>query len=209
MADSQTRSTFGLEEGAGGGGIVAPFLTSALDGGEWSASRPCCFTPATDWTGGVLASDSAWKLWRREKSCSCQDSKPGRPARSRPLYRLLFPQTNPFNYIYTRLNNNSYFQQTSFCGIAEGKELILKRTGNNVQLHLYLVLHCASESLGFKIIDTHSRHKQFSSTWNPVEPTQKQKQNHVDTGLHAIFINWVFCANYCKLLLVSRPHNAE
>jgi hypothetical protein len=30
----------------GGGGCIAPpFLTSALDEGEWSASRPCRFTP--------------------------------------------------------------------------------------------------------------------------------------------------------------------
>jgi hypothetical protein len=35
------------------------FLTSALVGGEWSASRPCCFTPVekapgTHWTGGWM-----------------------------------------------------------------------------------------------------------------------------------------------------------
>jgi hypothetical protein len=28
----------------GGGGIAPPFLTSTLDGGEWSASRSCRFT---------------------------------------------------------------------------------------------------------------------------------------------------------------------
>jgi hypothetical protein len=28
------------------------FLTSALDGGEWSTSRPGCFTPCTHWIGG-------------------------------------------------------------------------------------------------------------------------------------------------------------
>jgi hypothetical protein len=37
--------------------MAPPFLTSALDGGEWSASRPCCFTPGerapgTHWIGG-------------------------------------------------------------------------------------------------------------------------------------------------------------
>jgi hypothetical protein len=35
------------------------FLTSALAGGEWSASRPCRFTPGerapgSDWTGGCV-----------------------------------------------------------------------------------------------------------------------------------------------------------
>jgi hypothetical protein len=29
----------------GSGGRAPPFLTSALDGGKWSASRPCSFTP--------------------------------------------------------------------------------------------------------------------------------------------------------------------
>jgi hypothetical protein len=41
----------------GSGGIVPPFLTSALDGGEWSASPPSRFTPGqrapgTHWMGG-------------------------------------------------------------------------------------------------------------------------------------------------------------
>jgi hypothetical protein len=40
-------------------GIAPQFLTSALDGGEWSASRHGCFTPGgrdagTHWIGGWL-----------------------------------------------------------------------------------------------------------------------------------------------------------
>jgi hypothetical protein len=53
---------------------VAPPLLSALDGGEWSASRPCHFTPGgkeppvrtgqeARWT-----SEPVWTLLRREKS---------------------------------------------------------------------------------------------------------------------------------------------
>jgi hypothetical protein len=39
--------------------IISPFLTSALDGGEWSASCSGCFTsreidPDTYWIGGWL-----------------------------------------------------------------------------------------------------------------------------------------------------------
>jgi hypothetical protein len=41
------------------GGIAVPLLSSALDGGEWSAPRICCFTlpsgeraPGTHWIGG-------------------------------------------------------------------------------------------------------------------------------------------------------------
>jgi hypothetical protein len=36
---------------SGSGGIVPPRLTSTLDGGEWSASRPGRFTPGTHWIG--------------------------------------------------------------------------------------------------------------------------------------------------------------
>jgi hypothetical protein len=41
----------------GSGDIAPPILTSALDGGEWSASRPGRFTPrkrtpSTHWIGG-------------------------------------------------------------------------------------------------------------------------------------------------------------
>jgi hypothetical protein len=41
------------------GGIAPTFLTTALDGGEWSASRPDCFisrerAPGTHWVGGLV-----------------------------------------------------------------------------------------------------------------------------------------------------------
>jgi hypothetical protein len=43
----------------GSGGIAPPFLTLALDGGEWSASRFCRFTPGGKaygklWVGGCV-----------------------------------------------------------------------------------------------------------------------------------------------------------
>jgi hypothetical protein len=49
----------------GSANIVPPFLTSTLDGGEWSASGLCRFTPGerAGW-----ASKSVKTLWRRENS---------------------------------------------------------------------------------------------------------------------------------------------
>jgi hypothetical protein len=43
--------------GGGGGCLDQVFLTSVLDGYEWSASRPCCFTsaergPGNHWVKG-------------------------------------------------------------------------------------------------------------------------------------------------------------
>jgi hypothetical protein len=51
----------------GSGGIAPPFLTSALDGGEWSASRSGRFITrerppplsGTHWIGGRVGPDSA------------------------------------------------------------------------------------------------------------------------------------------------------
>jgi hypothetical protein len=51
----------------GSGGIVPSFLTSALDGGQWSASLSCCFNPGrrapgTHWYLAGWASKSVRKL---------------------------------------------------------------------------------------------------------------------------------------------------
>jgi hypothetical protein len=51
----------------GSGGIAPPFLISALDGGEWSASRPCRFTPALPrriggWVGPRVGVDTTWDM---------------------------------------------------------------------------------------------------------------------------------------------------
>jgi hypothetical protein len=51
-------------------------LTSALEGGEWSASRPGCFTP-----GGPQS---------RSGRSTRRESNPDRPARSPALYRLSY-----------------------------------------------------------------------------------------------------------------------
>jgi len=64
------------------------FLTSALDAGEWSASRPGCFTLGkrssdTHWVGGwVGLGTSLDAVAKREIPCPLRKSSPGRPARS-------------------------------------------------------------------------------------------------------------------------------
>jgi hypothetical protein len=70
------------------GSIAPPFLTSALEGGEWSASRPGRFTPreivtSAHWIWGWWAPEPVWTLWRREESYPCRESNPGRPAIAR------------------------------------------------------------------------------------------------------------------------------
>jgi hypothetical protein len=63
------------------GGIASTFLTSALDGGEWSGSLPGRFIPreiarGTYWIGGWVWSEPAWTLPRREKSLALPGIKP-------------------------------------------------------------------------------------------------------------------------------------
>jgi hypothetical protein len=65
----------------GSGGIAPAFLTSALDGGEWSASRLGRFTPGertvgNHWVGDWVSSEAAWTLLSAYKSCPWPDSNP-------------------------------------------------------------------------------------------------------------------------------------
>jgi hypothetical protein len=49
------------------GGIAPQFLTSVLDGSEWSASRPGKQLPTFIGEEVVLASEPIWRLRRRAK----------------------------------------------------------------------------------------------------------------------------------------------
>lgn len=72
-----------------GGGVrvevAPPFLTSALQGGEWSAPRPSNFTPweavtDTNCMGGCVGLRDDLEAVTR-KIFPCRESKLGRPAR--------------------------------------------------------------------------------------------------------------------------------
>jgi hypothetical protein len=57
-------------------GIAPSFLTSALDGGELSASRPGHFTPDTNWIGGWVGPRCGLDLWRRENLAPARKRTP-------------------------------------------------------------------------------------------------------------------------------------
>jgi hypothetical protein len=70
------------------------FTTSALDGGEWSVSRPGCALRPEKGPPVPIVQEAGWApepVWTKrleEKSfCPCRGS-PGRPARSQTLYCL-------------------------------------------------------------------------------------------------------------------------
>jgi hypothetical protein len=71
-------------------------LTSALDGGEWSASRPGRFTPVeiapgSHWIGGWVGPRTGLDAVEKRKILYCQEPNPGRRDRSPSLYRLSYP----------------------------------------------------------------------------------------------------------------------
>jgi hypothetical protein len=81
------------------------FLTWALVGGEWSASRPGRFTPrerasGTYWIGGLSAPQNRTERCGEEKilaSAGTRTPTPRRPARSQSLYRLRYPGSTVFS----------------------------------------------------------------------------------------------------------------
>jgi hypothetical protein len=68
-----------MKKYGGSGYIAPPFLTSALAGGEWSASLSGRFTSGeiTTSTHHVWAPEPVWMPWKRDKYCLHRDSNPG------------------------------------------------------------------------------------------------------------------------------------
>jgi hypothetical protein len=81
------------------GGTAPPFLTSAPNGGEWSASRPCRFTPGeraptTHWTGSCGGHRAGLDEVQKRKFFTLPglELRPlGSSARSQSLYLLRYP----------------------------------------------------------------------------------------------------------------------
>jgi hypothetical protein len=72
------------------------FLTSALVGGEWTASRPGRFTPelratGTQWIGDWVGPRVGLDDVEKRKFLTVSGLELGRPARNQSLYRLRYP----------------------------------------------------------------------------------------------------------------------
>jgi hypothetical protein len=77
---------------------IQVFLTSALVGGEWSASRPFRFTPGervsgTHWIGGRVGPRAGLDYMEKRKFLTLPglELRPIGQARSQSLYRLRYP----------------------------------------------------------------------------------------------------------------------
>jgi hypothetical protein len=83
-----------LREDIWASGVICPLiLTSTLDGGEWSASRPYRFTPreracSTHSIGGWVGPTASLDAVEKRKILHCRESDPGPPAHSPSLYRF-------------------------------------------------------------------------------------------------------------------------
>jgi hypothetical protein len=74
-------------------------LTSALDGGVWSASRFCCFTPRegtpyTYWIGGWVGLKAGLHTGEKRKILRFWESKLDHPDCSLSLYQLSHPDSS-------------------------------------------------------------------------------------------------------------------
>jgi hypothetical protein len=90
----------------GGGYIDHIFLTSALVGGEWSASRPGRFTPGIHWIGGWVDRRAGLDDFEKRKFLTLQGLKLRplcHPAPSQSLYRLHYPGSSTKHLIYSLL----------------------------------------------------------------------------------------------------------
>jgi hypothetical protein len=92
------------EDICGTGGIAPPFLTSALDGGEWSASRTCHFTPGekapgTHWIGGHVGPRAGLDAVEKRKILHFWKSNLGCSACSPSLFWLSYPDSSHMNEV--------------------------------------------------------------------------------------------------------------
>jgi hypothetical protein len=79
--------------------LIRVFLTSAIVGGEWSASHPCRYipgerAPGTHWIGGWVGPRAGLDEVEKRKFLTLWglELRPlGLPARSQSLYRLSYP----------------------------------------------------------------------------------------------------------------------
>jgi hypothetical protein len=100
------------------------FLTSALEGGEWSASRPGRALPPGKEPPVPIVEEAGWApqpVWtqRLEEKilCLCRRSNPGRRVRSRTQYWLSYPGSRIYNVglLFTNLIE-MLFETECVCG---------------------------------------------------------------------------------------------
>jgi hypothetical protein len=97
------------------------FLTSALAGGEWSASRPCRFTPGErapgiHWIGGWVGPRAGLDDVKNRKFLTLPglELRPfGHPSRSQSLYRLHYRGSSLLGTAVTKLSSGNRVSLTS------------------------------------------------------------------------------------------------
>jgi hypothetical protein len=65
------------------------FLTSALVGGEWSASRPKETAPDTHWIGGWVGPKAGLDAKEKRKSFTCRETNLAIPNMERMLKKIV------------------------------------------------------------------------------------------------------------------------
>ena len=97
-----------------GGGIALLFMTTALEGGEWSAARPGrTLPPGKTWYPlyrRLVVQEAGWApgpVWTGGKSRPTGIRSPDRSARSQSLYRLSYLAHYAFRLVNRNFKVNS------------------------------------------------------------------------------------------------------
>jgi hypothetical protein len=135
-----------------------PFLTSALDGGEWSASRPCRFTPGertcgTHWIVDAVGRRVGLDLVKERKIFHCWESNPGWASKSFLIHHStgILPSTLQSAESEAPLHSPLYCMSTVLCvvhpqsGIQCTASLPALETPDRIVLLLVWELISASE----------------------------------------------------------------
>jgi hypothetical protein len=92
-------------------------LPRALDGGEWSASRPGRFTsgdraPGTHWIGGWMGSRAGLDaVTKRENPCPARESNPDRPSRSVVTILTELSRLSDMNNEFSEFYSDRFYPQ--------------------------------------------------------------------------------------------------
>jgi hypothetical protein len=96
----------------GSGGVAPPILTSALDGGEWSASWSDSFNlreraQSIHLSGGCLGPRVSLDAVEKRKILHCQESNSNYPEHCLSLYLLSYPEAygGQYDMLFTTLTN--------------------------------------------------------------------------------------------------------
>jgi hypothetical protein len=104
------------------------------------------------------APEPVWTLWRREKSCSCRQSNPGRSARSPSIYQLSHPENirkiSHGHHIFTLHSTKAYITSGTYINWHYRRSHLRSSYVRNVLTAFgWLLMVCRSYQVSWKSVN--------------------------------------------------------